>query len=217
MPIRKNPHTLTHKVARATVTALCALLLGACATLDTDSSTSAEPSIQRTYTEALALDGRLSVQYQKNDKDEAIHASFNWKQAKDSSSIAILSPLGQILANIEVNPNQATLTQSGQAPRSASDVDMLAAQALGWPLPVSGLRNWLQGFATDANGQAFIASPANANVTTADGWRIHYASWQDEGQPQTQQQRPKRIDLERQTEQAGKVMIRIVLDNWQAQ
>lgn len=216
MPIPKNTQTLTHKVARATATSLCALLLGACATPETDSGVPAEPSIQRTYTEALALDGRLSVQYQKNDKDEAIHASFNWKQAKDSSAITILSPLGQILATIEASPNQATLTQSGQAPRSASDVDMLAAQALGWPLPVSGLRNWLQGFAIDANGQTFIASPANANVTTADGWRIHYASWQDEDQTAAQQ-RPKRIDLERQTEQAGKVMIRIVLDNWQAQ
>jgi outer membrane lipoprotein LolB len=213
MPIRKHTQTLTHQFARTTAGALCALLLSACATLEIDSVTPPQTSVQRPYSDALALDGRLSVQYQKNDKDEAIHASFNWKQTRENSAITILSPLGQILATIEVSPDMATLKQSGQAARSASNVDALAEQALGWPLPVSGLRNWLQGYAADANGQTFIASPANVNVTTADGWRIHYASWQDEGQTQ----RPKRIDLERQTAQAGKVMIRIVLDNWQAQ
>jgi outer membrane lipoprotein LolB len=41
-------------------------------------------------------------------------------------------------------------------------------------------------------------------------------SWEDDYQTPAQS-RPKRIDLTRQTEQAGKVMIRIVLDKWQAQ
>ncbi len=157
----------------------------------------------------------MSVLYQKNQQEEAIHASFTWKQSKDSSTITILSPLGQILATIDVKPGIATLTQSGQEPRSATDVDALAEQALGWPLPVSGLRHWLQGFASDANNKAFIATPSNTKLITQDGWNIQYVSWEDDNQTSAQS-RPKRIDLTRQTEQAGKVMIRIVLDKWQA-
>lgn len=155
------------------------------------------------------------MQYQKNDKDEAIHVSFNWNQNADRSTITILSPLGQILSTIDISADGATLLQAGRPPRTASDVDALAEQALGWPLPVSGLRQWLQGFAIDANQQAFVAAAADDHVTTRDGWRIRYVIWQDDNQLPPQS-RPKRIDLERQTEQAGKVAIRIVLDSWQA-
>ncbi|MNR80646.1 Outer-membrane lipoprotein LolB precursor [compost metagenome] len=192
---------------------LSTTLLAACASIAPPSEPTAsagQASTARKYQETITLGGRLSVQYQKNDQDEAIHGSFTWKQNKDRSSIAILSPLGQILATIDVTPDNATLTQSGQAPRSAADVDLLAQQALGWPLPVSGLRNWLQGFAVNASNQTFIATPANNKVTTRDGWKLQYPTWEGE-----QQSRPKRIDLERQTEQAGKVAIRIVIDNWQ--
>jgi outer membrane lipoprotein LolB len=210
---QQNTKPLLRKIASSL--ALCSLLLSGCGTIT--SPDKVEPSTsQRIYKDALELDGRLSVQYQKNEQDEAIHASFTWKQSKDSSTITILSPLGQILATIDVKPGIATLTQSGQASGSAADVDTLAEQALGWPLPVSGLRNWLQGFATDANNKAFIAAATNTKVLTRDGWNIQYMSWEDDNQTPPQS-RPKRIDLTRQTEQAGKVMIRIVLDKWQAQ
>ncbi len=190
-------------------------LLGACASITPPTEQASEQvASARQYQEAITLGGRLSVQYQKDDKDEAIHGSFTWKQSQDRSSIAILSPLGQILATIEVTPDNATLVQSGQAPRSAADVDLLVEQTLGWPLPVSGLRSWLQGFANDTNNKKFIATPVNNKVTTRDGWNIQYPTWESD-QQSPPQDRPKRIDLERQTEQAGKVAIRIVLDTWQ--
>ncbi|WP_175624871.1 MULTISPECIES: lipoprotein insertase outer membrane protein LolB [Oxalobacteraceae] len=190
-------------------------LLGACASIAPQTKTTSEQAgTARKYQEAITLAGRLSVQYQKDDKDEAIHGSFTWKQNRDRSSIAILSPLGQILATIEVTPDNATLIQSGQPPRSAADVDLLVTQTLGWPLPVSGLRSWLQGFANDSNNKAYIASASRNKVTTRDGWHIQYPTWESDQQTPAQD-RPKRIDLERQTEQAGKVAIRIVLDSWQ--
>lgn len=216
---KKSTPSASRKTAGAI--ALCislsiSLLTGCAALTPPDgSSEAAQTATQRKYTEALELDGRLSVQYQKNDRDEAIHVSFNWNQNADHSTITILSPLGQILSTIDISADGATLLQAGRPPRTASDVDALAEQALGWPLPVSGLRQWLQGFATDANQQAFVAAAADDHVTTRDGWRIRYVIWQDDNQLPPQS-RPKRIDLERQTEQAGKVAIRIVLDNWQA-
>jgi outer membrane lipoprotein LolB len=209
---QQKTQTFMRKIAASI---FCAVLLGACTTFIPSDNVEQNAS-QRSYAETLDLDGRLSVQYQKNEQDEAIHASFNWKQSKDRSNITILSPLGQILANIDIKPGHATLTQSGQVPRSATNVDALAEQALGWPLPVSGLRNWLQGFAVDANNKAFVATSTNTRVLTSDGWDIQYMSWEADNQasPNT---RPKRIDLARQTEQAGKVTIRIVLDKWHAQ
>ncbi len=193
---------------------LLALLTAGCASVApvTDgSSRAASPAEStqptRTYADSIDLAGRISVRYQVNDKDEALHGGFTWTQNRDRTQVTLLSPLGQVIALIDVDPNGATLKQGGQPPRQASDVDALVEATLGWPLPISGLRDWLQGFAIDANGNRFIAQPPAAEVTTRDEWRIGYNTWQD--------MRPKRIDLDRRTTQAGDVSIRLVIDTWQ--
>lgn len=169
----------------------------------------------RAYRDAIELGGRLSVRYQQDGREEALHGSFTWEQTARHATVTMLSPLGETLATIEVTPGSSSLTQAGRAPRVAADVDALAADALGWPLPVAGLRDWLQGFATDAAGRRVIASPSGAStVATSDGWRIHYASWQEDD-PAAPHNHPKRIDLERSSAQAGNVSIRIVIDTWQ--
>ncbi|GGI19988.1 lipoprotein insertase outer membrane protein LolB [Oxalicibacterium faecigallinarum] len=190
-----------------------ALLLGGCASIapDTGSSTASE-SVKRTYHERIDLAGRLSVQYQQNGKDEFLHGSFTWKQDDKRSDIALLSPLGQIIATIAITPSGASLTESGKAPRTADDVDALVAQTLGWPLPIAGLRQWLQGFATDKDSQAFVAGNNGDRITTRDGWQLAYANWQTDA---AGNRYAKRLDLSHQTNQAGKVEIRIVIDNWQ--
>lgn len=163
---------------------------------------------------AIDLAGRLSVRYQRNGNEEAIHGSFSWSQRADRTLVTLMSPLGQTIATIAITPTEAILTQAGQPARSAADPDALAAEALGWPLPVAGLRDWLQGHATDASGQSVAASPASvAPIVTRDGWTLQYASW-DAADPAAPAH-PKRIDLARSTNVAGNVAIRIVIDSWQ--
>lgn len=173
----------------------------------------AQPAAMRSYHDSIDIGGRLSVRYQQNGRAAALHGSFTWVQTPGQTILTLLSPLGQTLAIIEVRPDGALLTQAGQAPRSASDVDTLAAEALGWPLPVSGLRHWLQAY-TGNNGQRPAVSDGTEPVLTADGWRIRYPAWQA-GELSANDMHPKRIDLDRSTAQAGDIAIRIVLDNWQ--
>ena len=87
-------------------------------------------------------------------------------------------PLTFSMMSLSTAPRVTTLTQANQPPRSAKDIDTLTAQTLGWSLPVSGLRDWLQGYATDASGKRIAASPANNEVFTSDGWRLRFVSWQ---------------------------------------
>ncbi len=181
-----------------------------------DDTPAAGSSVPRLFHENIDLNGRMSVQYQRNDKDEAVHGSFTWAQTPQHTQIMLLSPLGQTIAAIEIAADQATMIQAGQPPRTAADVDALAADTLGWPLPVAGLRHWLQGFVLDRNGQRIAATPQSGNtpvVTTRDGWQIRYVSW--ENATPSGHGRPKRIDLQRSTAQAGNVAIRIIIDNWQ--
>ncbi len=196
---------------------LLPLLVTGCATVTkppsaTGAATS-EEAASRPYHENIRINGRLSVSYQQYGRDEVIHGSFNWAQNADRTTITLFSPLGQTIAVIEVTPAFAILTQAGQAPRTAGNVDALVADALGWPLPVSGLRHWLQGFALDAEGNRFlVAAPSGSSkAMTHDGWRIQYPTWQEDAGTM----RPKRIDMQRSGTKAGDVSIRLVIDNWQ--
>lgn len=196
------------------ITALALALTGCASVAPPGAIDSRQAAPARTYRDAIELGGRLSVRYQQNGREQALHGSFTWAQTARQATVTMLSPLGQTLATIEVTPDSSSLTQAGQPPRFAADVDALAADALGWPLPVAGLRDWLQGFATDAAGRRVIANPSGATtIATPDGWSIHYASWQDDN-PAAPQNHPKRIDLERSSAQAGNVSIRIVIDTW---
>lgn len=204
----------------AALPVISAVALGAgCAVIgqpvktDQAMSPAISPDISRPYHNAIGIDGRLSVRYQQNGHDEAVHGSFAWHQMPERTMIELRSPIGQTVAAIDVSPALATLTQAGQPLRQASDVNSLTADALGWPLPVAGLRDWLQGFGVDANGQRFAVSPDGPRqVTTSDGWRITYDAWQQEPGGIA---RPRRIDLGRDTDHAGPVALRIVIDEWQ--
>jgi outer membrane lipoprotein LolB len=149
------------------------MTLAGCATTSTNVATVGA------YRDSVDLDGRLSVNYQKSGNRESMTVNFDWTQRPGQVDVTIANPLGQTVATIEVTPQSATLTQAGRAPVTEADVDTLSQRTLGWPLPVSGLRDWLQGYAVDAQGQRFSASPARNEVVTRDGWRLRFVEWQD--------------------------------------
>jgi outer membrane lipoprotein LolB len=193
------------------------LLAAGCASLPPQDGKDNGPALERRYSDAIDLGGRLSVRYEQNGREEAVHGSFTWNQSTRHVVVTLLSPLGQTMATIDIKPGVAVLTQSGKPPMTATDVDILTEQALGWPLPISGLRDWLQGFGRGADGKLFVVQPAADTVrqTTRDGWSLSYGEWQ-EGAANTASNHPKRIDLARETKQAGPVAIRIVIDSWKA-
>ncbi|HBZ05797.1 MULTISPECIES: outer membrane lipoprotein LolB [Massilia] len=188
---------------RLTLFAFAAALAG-CASAPLSQSTVAD------YRETIDLSGRLSVNYEKDGQPGSVTGNFEWSQQPGRIDVSLASPLGQTLAEISVTPQGATLTQAGREPLSAQDIDTLTSQALGWSLPVAGLRDWMQGYATAADGTRFVASPANNNVFTKDGWRLRFVSWQDE---KAARPVPQRIDAERSaTATSGELQIRIIIN-----
>ena len=217
VPVRASRRTLA--------AALFGIIVSGCASLPLSAPLSTPPGTApsasmpaRLYHEAIDLGGRLSLRYEQNGAPQTLDGKFTWSQTAANQQITLLTPFGQTLATIDVTPQGATLIQSNQPPRREASVDALTASALGWPLPIAGLRTWLQGFATDARGAPYIATAAaqgdDAFINTADGWLIHYTLWDGTDGPPAQA-RPRRIDLQRITSQAGTIALRIVLDTWQ--
>lgn len=160
------------------------------------------------YRDTVNLAGTLSANFQKDGKPDSITVKYDWRQTPGRVDVDIATPLGQTVAKISVTPESASLTQADRAPRVARDLESLTRETLGWSLPVSGLRDWLQGYATGADGQRFIASPFNNEVTTKDGWRVRFASWQDDAAAVPQ---PKRIDANRIDNNGAELALRIAV------
>lgn len=182
-------------------------VLAGCATTSAPRSTTAVAP----YRDTLDLAGRIAINYSRDGKQESLSGKFTWRQTAANTDVNLISPTGQTVAVINVTPTSATLKRSGEPTRTASDLDSLTRQTLGWTLPVSGLRDWLQGYAVAADGSRFSASPASDTVVTRDGWKLDYVSWQDDSAAVPQ---PKRIDVTRIAlgQQVDDMSIRIVID-----
>ncbi|MFZ6750492.1 lipoprotein insertase outer membrane protein LolB [Undibacterium sp. Ren11W] len=164
----------------------------------------------RNYREQINLSGRIHVLYQQNNKEQSLPGSFEWSQDHEKLHINLLNPLGQTIASIEQDAHGARLQQANQPVRSAANLDDLLVDALGWPLPVGGLKDWLQGYRRTSTEPRSALSPQDQLTLTADGWQLRYVSWiQENGEI-----RPKRLDLQRYTPQAGDVSLKIIIDQW---
>jgi outer membrane lipoprotein LolB len=187
-----------------------AVLLAGCASAPVKTF---RPQQAGVYQDTYEAAGRLSVHYRKDGNPESLTGKFSWSQAPGRIDVTLSSPLATI-ATISITPQSATLVQANKPPRVAKDIDTLTFDALGWSLPVSGLRDWLQGYATAADGTRFAATPANNSVVTADGWRLRFVSWQDQGKDAAAARPlPRRIDAERvASATAEELAINIVID-----
>ncbi|MFZ6680166.1 lipoprotein insertase outer membrane protein LolB [Undibacterium sp. Tian12W] len=193
-------------------TLFCTLFSTGCASLNSPAQVPATASTATTastrqYQQKIQISGKISIQYQQADKPQSLPGGFEWEQDAQGIRINLLSPLGQTMARITQTAQGATLEQDGKVPRTASDLDQLLQDTLGWSLPVAGLRDWLQGFVA-IDGKQLAAVKAEDQTLTTQGWKLRYVSWHE------QLNFPKRIDLQRYTEQAGDVSIRIVVNEW---
>jgi len=192
--------------------ALRLLLTSMLAALSACTSLTSQPPLPletRSYFNQIEMTGRLSAQYEANYREQSISVNFTWSQTRDQTRISLNSPTGQTVATIFINALGAQLTQADKPTRYASDINALSTDVLGWPLPVAGLRDWLQGYVDAEHNNPLTQKTADQSYTV-DGWALHYASWLQENRIE----RPKRLDLSRQTEQAGLVSLRIVVDEW---
>ena len=190
-----------------------ALLAGSSALVSCTTTTplnQEQMSRSRQYQEQVAMSGKISIQYQQNEKAETLSGNFEWQQNGQELTITLSSPLGQTIAIIRETPEGASLQQAKQETRYAPNVEQLLYESLGWTLPVAGLRDWLQGFDRSASGQRIMVATRDHQRIMSQGWQIDFTSWQED----QNQIHPRVIDVYRRTEEVGDLKIRVAVLEW---
>jgi outer membrane lipoprotein LolB len=198
------PHIISSILLGISMTAV----LSSCST--TKPLTSEQMARPRNYQESVTMTGKINIQYQQNDKTETLTGNFEWQQNSGELSITLSSPLGQTIAIIRENAQGASLEQSKQETRYASNVEQLLTESLGWSLPISGLRDWLQGFDRNQQGQRFAVPTRDNHRSVTQGWQLDFTSWQEDGE----QIHPKLLNLYRRTDEVGDLKIRLAILEW---
>jgi len=151
---------------------------------------------------ALAVAGRLSVTMERDALDDQPAAfssgSFVWRESGDNVDVAFSTPLGQIVAELFVEPGRARM-RSSAGDEIAATPEELAQRRLGAPLPVSGMRDWLR-------GRDHAGSLRAPDGFREDGWSIAYPRMSDDGA------RPALIRLRRAGPPA--IDVRVAIDDW---
>ncbi|MGO4307486.1 outer membrane lipoprotein LolB [Cupriavidus sp. RAF12] len=157
--------------------------------------------------------GRFAANYVRYGRNEGVQGSFRWEEQGRNVRLDLVSPLGQTLAVVTSTPSGATLDLPNEPPRNAPEVDSLMEQALGFSLPVAGMRDWLHGRpASGAPSKSTRDANGRLDTLMQSGWTVRYVDWQESPEgaaPATA--RPRRVDMARDGADSP-LSVRLVID-----
>lgn len=142
--------------------------------------------------------------------EEGWHAGLHWVQQGDAYQIQLDGPVGQAAMRLIGNADGITLLVPDQAPISADSPEVLIREAMGFELPVSGLRWWMTGrLQPGANAVSTLDEAGRIKEIEQDGWRVRFLDYADVG---AGLDLPAKMRLEH-----AEVTIKLVLRAWQVQ
>ncbi len=121
-----------------------ASVLSACSSLERVGA----PQSAVSSTTDLQRNGRFAVLVYDKTQDkniDSVQGNFEWLSAGERVVLDLSSPLGQVLARVNVQPGLSRLTRSNGEVLEASSPDALVREVIGRQFPVSGLQYWIRG------------------------------------------------------------------------
>jgi outer membrane lipoprotein LolB len=170
--------------------------LSGCASVKPQGPSTSNAATAITAQTSRAYHGRFAVQYvDQNGQQRNAYGNFDWQERGDTVTVQLRNPLGQTMAIVTSSPSAATLELPNRQPLTADNVSTLMQGALGFALPVEGLRYWLQPSVAPTSKATTENDPQQAThlkQIQQDGWTIDYLAYADA--PATG---VKRVNLER--------------------
>ena len=179
---------------------LLLLLLAGCASVPPAPQPVVRPA--EAEQKPFVLSGRIAI---KHDGDRS-SANIRWAHRARDDDILLLAPFGQTVARIHSDGGEVVLDTADKH-YTAQDTEELTQQALGWHLPLAGLRYWVLALPAPES-QASIEHDANGQVSSMqqDGWKISYTRYA----AQTPDSLPLRINLQREG-----MELQLLVDEWE--
>jgi outer membrane lipoprotein LolB len=198
---RRTPSRVARRPHAATgILAFTGALLAACTTAPLQQTEASLPPLQ----EAFEASGRLSARHGQ----DALAANFQWRHNGERDELELVSPLGQTVALLTGDGATARLQAANGRVLTADSWTRLTQEGLGWPLPVDGLKYWIQGAARA--GAAFTTEAGDdgrAALLRQDGWTIVFQAYT---QTAGGVWRPSRLSAT-----YPEVELRLAIDRWQ--
>ena len=141
------------------------------------------------------------------EQRQSVSGRFNFEIRGDHQRLELASPLGTMVARIDVEPSGARATGAQMQDVRGADADALTEQLLGWRLPVTGLSDWIEG--RPVAGRPALVDRENGRIVAIeqDGWIIRLPEVFDISA------RPRRLLLERPgASNAPAVDLRLIID-----
>jgi len=161
--------------------AAAVLVLSGCASVKPQGPSTSNAATAVTAQTSRAYQGRFAVQYNdQNGQQRNAYGNFSWQETGDTVTLQLRNPLGQTLAIVTSSPASATLELPNRQPLTADNVSTLMQNALGFALPVEGLRYWLQPSpapTSRAKTEKDPEQPSRLKEITQDGWTIDYLAY----------------------------------------
>jgi outer membrane lipoprotein LolB len=163
--------------------AAAVVALAGCASVKPQGPSTSNAATSVTAQTTRSYQGRFAVQYNdQNGTQRNAYGNFSWQETGDTVTIQLRNPLGQTLAIVTSSPSSATLELPNRQPLTADNVSTLMQNALGFALPVEGLRYWLQPSpapTSRAKTEKDPDQPSRLKQITQDGWTIDYLAYAD--------------------------------------
>lgn len=121
----------------------------------------------------FAFNGRVLIK-QGAQRDSS---GIRWEH-RGEDEILLLGPLGYTAGRIHRDARGATLDDAYGKHYAAPDAEALMQKALGWQLPLSGLRYWVTAEpAPDAEFRVEKNASGQVNSLQQQGWEISYSRY----------------------------------------
>ncbi|WP_200179334.1 lipoprotein insertase outer membrane protein LolB [Ectothiorhodospira mobilis] len=149
------------------------------------------------------LQGRLALAV----GEERWNAHMRWDQRDTAYDIRVFGPFGRQAARLQGDKDGVVLHTRGGETHRARDVDGLVYHALGWRLPVSGLRYWVLGIPAPRSEpeDRVLDAAGRASRLRQAGWTVRYQGYDEARRPAL----PERMTLEYE-----EIRLRLVMDDW---
>jgi outer membrane lipoprotein LolB len=123
------------------------------------------------------IDGAFSL----SQKNQHIIANYQWSHTPSQFTLRIYAGLNLASVTITGTEAQVSLTDTQGQHFTASTIKILMQKALGWQLPIKGLRYWIKGLAAPGNYQAKYGHYGTLSTLHQSGWNITYSRYQRQG------------------------------------